>query len=1008
LKTFGSSTASMLWKTGRPPPGSHLRGVYHCVVERKLATVLFVDLVASTELVADADPEVVRRRVDRFFDQVSHCIVTHGGTVEKFAGDAVMAAFGVPLAHEDDAERAVRAGLVTLERVGELGLEARVGIESGEVVADDSDSTFATGEAVNLAARLQQQAAPNEILVGPAAARLVRGRVELEPVPPLELRGWRQPVAASRVICAVEPGEPIQALESPLVGRESELDLLETTFARTARDRRATLVTLYGDPGVGKSRLAREFVEGVEGATVLKGRCLPYGEGVTYWPVAEMVKASAGISDDDPLDRAQDKLRACCEDEAVADLLGLAVGVLEAVEGERAQQEIAWAVRAWSEQLARAQPLVLVFEDVHWGEEPLLELIEHLAAWVREAPLLLLCLARPELLDVRPTWGGGRVRAMTLELEPLPPEESAELVFALTAEVGVPIDADAVLAKTEGNPLFVEETIRMLAERQGRGTERIPDTLQALIAARIDRLPVVQRRLLQRASAMGRLFMGGALQHLSPDVDDVAESLDGLLLRDLVVREQRTSISGEETFKFKHVLIREVAYSGLSKSARADLHHRYAGWLAERAGAELLEIRAFHLDQAARLLGELDGAPPQELAEEAALALTDAGRRGLSRESFRSGRKLLLRAVELAPTLERRYLAARAAWRLADFGAVAVEMETVRAAAAEAGESRLEGRALTGLAEVALNFRADASGALELVEQAMSLLAEERDVPLFDALWARTHVAAWTGDRAAFRDYAERAIAVAQELERKDLESLVTQALAQSYLLELDAEHAEPLVQRALDLAAAANSVVGRALAVESAGTLAWIRGDGDETVRAYEEARALYAEIGATSNEATVSLHLGQARFKRGELEAAERLLREAERVLKGLGDRAHLCEAQRMLAQLLVRTGRLEEAERLALESRESVGSEDRLSLSTTKLALGVVRAAQRRDEEAEQLMRSSLDELVAAGMRTGEQEALEELAAFLRERGRDPEAAPYEERLAALSPSRIAPIA
>src|SRR6476469_4452867 len=338
-------------------------------MERKLATVLFVDLVSSTELVNDADPEIVRRRVSRFFDQVSHCIVTHGGTVEKFAGDAVMAAFGVPLAHEDDAERAVRAAIATLDRVKELGLEARVGIESGEVVADDSDSTFATGEAVNLAARLQSKAEPNTILVGPAAARLVRGRVDLEAIHPLELRGWREPVAAQRVICVNEPGEPVTGLSAPLVGRESELELLENSYERVVRAGRAALVTIYGDPGVGKSRLAREFIAGLEGATVLVGRCLPYGEGVTYWPLAEMVKSSSGISDDDPLDDAQQKLRACCEDEAVADLLGLAVGVLEAVEGERSQHDISWAARAWAEQLALAQPLVLVFEDIHWGEE---------------------------------------------------------------------------------------------------------------------------------------------------------------------------------------------------------------------------------------------------------------------------------------------------------------------------------------------------------------------------------------------------------------------------------------------------------------------------------------------------------------------------------------------------------------------------------------------------------------------------------------------------------------
>jgi class 3 adenylate cyclase len=257
-------------------------------VERKLATVLFVDLVESTGLVAASDPEVVRRRVQQFFDQVSTCIVTHGGIVEKFAGDAVMAAFGIPLAHEDDAERAVRAATATLERVRELGLEARVGIESGEVVADDTESTFATGEPVNLAARLQAKAEPNEILIGPQAARLLRGRVELEALHPIELRGWREPVAAHRVLCVADQRSEnaVGGLTAPLVGRESELELLENTYERTVRSGRASLVTIYGDPGVGKSRLAREFVAGLEGATVLIGRSLPYGEGVTYWPLA--------------------------------------------------------------------------------------------------------------------------------------------------------------------------------------------------------------------------------------------------------------------------------------------------------------------------------------------------------------------------------------------------------------------------------------------------------------------------------------------------------------------------------------------------------------------------------------------------------------------------------------------------------------------------------------------------------------------------------------------------
>ncbi len=974
-------------------------------MERKLVTVVFVDLVDSTGLLADADPEIVRRRVNRFFESVSHCIVTHGGIVEKFAGDAVMAAFGIPLAHEDDAERAARAAIATVERVRELGLEARIGIESGEVVADDSDSTFATGEPVNLAARLQTHAEPNTILVGPQAARLLRGRIELEPLHPIELRGWREPVAAQKVICvAPQDAAAIGGLAAPLVGRDAELELLENTYERTVRSRRASLVTIYGDPGVGKSRLAREFVAGLEGATVLIGRSLPYGEGVTYWPLAEMVKASSGISDDDPLDDAQKKLRDYCEDDAVADLLGLAVGVLEAVEGERSQQEIAWAAREWAEQLAQAQPLVLMFEDVHWGEEPLLELIEHLAASVREAPLFLLCLARSELLDVRPTWGGGRVRATTLELEPLAAEESAELVEALTADLDLPIDVETVLAKTEGNPLFVEETIRMLAEGN---SARIPDTLQSLIAARIDRLPSPQRIALQRASVMGRIFMAGALAHLSPEIEDHSTCIEELLLRDLVVREPRATITGEAAYKFKHVLIREVAYAGLTKGSRAELHERYAEWLGERTGDELLEIRAFHLDQATTLLTELDGTAPAELRETAAAALEKAGRRALSRESYRSARKLLRRAVELSPTLERRYFAGRAAWRLTDFPAVLVEMGEVASDAERTGDTLLQGRALTALAEATLQHRADAVNARRLAALAIDVLADAEPGVRFEPHWVAASVASWFGDSEAFEEHAKAALDAAREAERKDLEAVVLHGLVTSYVMSLDLPAASPLLLRALELADASGSLFSRASALSVRGWLELVSESPTEAEADFTAARELYAELGNTTNEAKMTMMVGRAAFALGDLDRAEKLLRDAVRQLKGIGDRGSLCEAQRALAMVLVQKGVIDEAERHALEARETVGPDDRVSDSTTRLALGLVRAAQRRDEEAEQLLREAVDGFALYEIRALEHWALRYLAEFLRSRGRDDEAAVYEERRAALAPSSTAQI-
>src|SRR5437868_4637446 len=434
-------------------------------MERKLATVLFVDLVDSTALVTGADPEVVRRRVQTFFDRVSHCVMTHGGIVEKFAGDAVMAAFGIPQAHEDDAERAVRAGLAILDALEELELEARIGVESGEIVTEDGEATFATGEAVNLAARLEQAAEPGQLVLGPGAHRLTLGRIEVEDLGPVELKGIAKPVWAWRALGTNGSGggRP-RSMQAPLVGRDAELDLLQNTYERALRDRRAHLFTVYGEPGVGKSRLAREFADALEGATVLPGRSLPYGEGVTYWPLAEMVKCAAGIADDDPLDVAIEKLRAFCEDEAVADLLGLASGVLEAVQSEASAQEISWAAREWAQR----------------GESE--ELVE-------------------ALLD------GGELTEQARQ---------------------------ALLDKTEGNPLFVEETMRMVAEEGAESVERIPDTVQALIAARIDRVPTESKSLLQRAAVIGRVFWLSALKRLSPELESIEEPLDDLLLRDFV------------------------------------------------------------------------------------------------------------------------------------------------------------------------------------------------------------------------------------------------------------------------------------------------------------------------------------------------------------------------------------------------------------------------------------------------------------------------------------------
>jgi class 3 adenylate cyclase/tetratricopeptide (TPR) repeat protein len=960
-------------------------------VERKLATVLFVDLVGSTALVAGSDPEVARRRVTQFFELASGIIDAHGGTVERFAGDAVMAAFGVPRAHEDDAERALRAAMEIRDGVAELGLECRIGVEAGEIVSDETDTTFATGQAVNTAARLQQLAETNEILVGPGAHRLAASAAELEPSGLRRLKGFSQPVPVWRAVSVSDLGRRVVVSRiTPLVGREVELALLRNTFERTVRDRRAHLVTIYGEPGVGKSRLARDFASTLEEATVFVGRSLPYGEGITYWPLAEMVKASAGIVDDDSADRAREKLRAICREEAVADLLAVACGLVEGPGIDYGGEEIAWAAREWAEGLASCRPLVLGFEDAHWAEEPLLELIEHLASRVRDARVLIICLARPELLEVYPGWGGGRIRGATIELGALGDEDADQLVEALLVDAALPGDLRRqVLAKTEGNPLYVEETVRMLIEGPAKHVA-IPDTVQALIAARVDGLPRGARNVLRRAAVIGRVFWRGAVDDLSSDVDDLDGVFEMLLLQDFVLREPRSSISGEEAFRFKHILTREIAYSGLTMSARAELHAGFAAWLRERGVEELVEIRAHHLDQAVTLLTELEGTVPPELAHEAAAALEAAGARALAREANRAGRHLLLRAVELEPTLERRYQAARAAWRLDDIPAVVVEMECVREDARSAEDRAIEGRALLALGQVIAFRDSDATRSRELVEEGLALLEPDDVIGRLDGLRQLSTLAKWVGDRKGSRRFAHQALDAAETTGRKDLMAWAANGLASSYLAEHDLDRAEELANKARRLAEGSGAVVSRGQALHVLGHIAELRGDAEDAIELYERAIALFVEAGAALDHARNLNFLGELVMTMGDPERGERLAREAIGMLKPLGDRGYLCESQRILAEALVRQGKIDEGERYALEAIETVGPQDVMSLATTRMALGVVRAAQGRDEEAEVLLREAVERAVDLAPGFVQALATDRLAEFLRMRGRDDEAA------------------
>lgn len=966
-------------------------------MERKLATALFVDLVDSTALVASHDPEVARRRVTGFFERVRAHIESYGGKVEKFAGDAVLAVFGVPTAHEDDAERAVRAAVAIVES-GEGELPVRIGIEAGEIVVEDGDSTFATGEAINLAARLQQTAAPGEVLIGPTAHRLAAG-VVTEPVEERELKGFPGGLDVRRVVCAERPaGRPLNVV-APYVGREEELALLENAFARAVRDRRAQLVTIFGDPGIGKSRLAREFLAGLERTTVLTGRSLPFGEGLAYRPLAEMVQAAAGISPDDSPEEAFEKLREACSSDAVADLLGLASGVLDTVSGGRRGQEIAWAAQEWASTLAEAQPLVLGFEDLHWAEEPLLDLVEHLADRIDDAPVLIVCLTRPELLEARPRWGGGRRRSIAIDLGPLPEPETAVLLDALVGDAVLPPDVRrALLDKTEGNPLFVEETVRMLAERRVGVSVRIPDTIQALIASRIDRLPPGSRSVVRHGALVGRVFWRGAVADLDPALD-VDTALSDLVDRQLLTREPVSSVSGETAFRFRHVLIRDVAYAGLAKGERARLHRVFAGWLRAQSADDLVEAQAYHLERAASLSAELDGQVPADLRAEAAGVLERAGCRALEREANHTARRLLLRAIELEPSLDRQLHAARAAWRLWELPAAAVEMEEVRAIAEAAGERTIEGLALTQLAEIDLNRHADVERARTLGLQALELLSDAPGDARAGALTLLSSIGWWGGDLESVERYTGEALEIAREAGRADLESLALSEVAAARLARLQLARADAALDAAAALAEASGSLSAAAWVARVRGSIQLRRGRFDEAERSFAAARERFDEVGAASDAGRTQQLEGLAVWQGGDPERAEQIVREAVRSLLSLQERAKVVEAQRTLAELVLAKGHVEEAERWALSAMETVGMQDTMSRANVRMVLGLVRAAQGRDDEAELLLRDAIDSLATTDYRNSEPEPLAAYAGFLRDRGRDDEAAEVETRLAEL---------
>ena len=661
---------------------------------RKTVTVLFCDLTGSTALGEQTDPEALRALLARYFERMKTIVEAHGGTVEKFIGDAVMAVFGVPAAHEDDALRACRAAVEMRDALPELGIGGRIGVNTGEVVTG-TEERLATGDAVNVAARFEQAAAPAEVLIGEPTLALVREAVVAEPVEPLTLKGKSDPVPAYRLVSVLDAPERSHA--SRFVGRERELRSLAGAWERVQAQPRCELVMVVGDAGVGKSRLVSEALTGIE-ARVVSGRCLPYGEGITYWPVVEVVKQLA-VLPSDPTAAA-----------AIRSLLGES-------EVGTSGDEIAWAFRKLLEEHA---PLVVVFDDIQWGEETFLDLVESMALLSSGAPLLLLCMARPELVERRPSWPG------TLRLEPLPAEQADALIGdAVSDEL-----RERIARAAGGNPLFISEMLAMAAED---GDVDVPPTLKALLAARLDQLDEAERRVLERGSVEGEIFHRGGVQALAPEETQVTTRLAALVRRQLV-RPDRAQIAGDDGYRFRHLLIRDAAYDALPKAVRADLHARFADWL-DQPGRDLVErdeIVGYHLERASRYQAEL-GQPDAALADRAAARLAAAGHRAVDRQEYRTGAVLLTRAAELVrPYRIDVALELESAWTPSSFdvraGAETAEAVTERVEAAGDHSGGMLGRAMS-LYLRAVAGEPDATDEVIALCRAALPLEEERSDP---------------------------------------------------------------------------------------------------------------------------------------------------------------------------------------------------------------------------------------------------------------------------------------
>jgi predicted ATPase/class 3 adenylate cyclase len=994
---------------------------------RKTVTILFIDIVDSSRLSLALDPEALRNLLARYFDELSAVIRRHGGVVERYIGDAIMAVFGVPILHEDDASRAVRAAvemrdtLAILNREFEAGwsvrLANRIGVNTGEVIAGAQGHSSVTGEAINIAKRLEEAAAANEILIGEPTHRLVRDAVVVEQSGPRALKHGKIIHALVVVdLLARAPGS-VRRFDSPFVGRVRQRAALETALSHVVRDRTCHLLTVLGGAGVGKSRLVWEFAGGFAGdVTVLRGRCLPYGEGITYWPLAEIVREITRAEGRDPGEQSASAIAARLAGEEKAELiverLGNALGLGGA--GGATSEETFWAVRRLFEALARAGPLVVVLDDLHWAESTFLDLIEHVAKFSRDFPMLLVCIARPELLDTRPGWGGDKLKATSIFLEPLSEAECRELISNLLDGAPLPPAAESRIAgAAEGNPLFAEEFVAMLVDdalltREGDhwvassdlSELPVPSTIHALLAARLEGLPADERAILMTAAIEGAVFHRGAVGELRPTLDTPLEDgLRALVSRDLI-RPDTADFAREKAFRFRHGLIRDAAYRSLPKNARADLHERYAAWLELMVGERLREfeeIVGYHLEQAFQYraaIGPLDSRVTL-LAARASDRLEAAGRRALVRSDLPAAIGLLERVSRLLPTDDPRRIEL-----LVELGAALIErgrlaeaalaLDEAERLAAAANDQRLTSHVL--IQRQFLRSLHGEEGGLEEAARAAAMA-----VPVFERFgddlgvcrarrleaWfffneARAEAAAAAWERAAVHarragdrhEFYESLRWIASMLWFGPTPAVEGIRRCEAMRAEVrESPESEAVILRQL---ACLNAIVGRfAVARELIAT-----------------SNATYADLGLTlflagsEHEAVVELLAGNPA-------AAEKSARAAYRALEEMGERAFRSTMAATLALVILEQGRDEEADALAEVSARLGATGDLLTQIRWRRVRARVLARRAEIQAAEALAREALAIAEATDFVNERADALIDLSHVLEESRRCDEA-------------------